>query len=84
MSKFIIELTYFLYAQTPQRIRANEVQNCAKTPRRWAKLAATPSTARNELVNAKNVESSMAAMFPMAPTSDWMFSNAGRELSSAI
>lgn len=63
---------------------AKVVQNCANTLRRRPKFAATPRMARNELVRAKNVESSMEAMFPMADTSDSMLWNAGRELASAI
>lgn len=61
---------YFLYSHVIPRNIANVDQNCAKTPRNLPKLAATPRIARNELVIAKNVESSMAAILPIALTSD--------------
>lgn len=49
---------------------ANVDQNWANTPLKRPKLAATPNIARNELVSAKNVESNMLAMLPMANTKD--------------
>lgn len=68
----LLHRTHFLYIQFRPRNMANVVQNWANTLRSRTKFVATPRMARNELVSAKNVESSIEAMLPMADTRDSM------------
>lgn len=58
--------------------------NWVKSPRNFPTFAVTPRIALKELLMAKNVESSIDAIFPNAATRFSMLCRAGLEVSSAI